>query len=35
VATTSMPLLPLVEQGSFSGALYYALNVVYLEVSEL
>jgi hypothetical protein len=35
VATTSMPLLPLVEQGSFSSALYYALNVVYLEVSAL
>jgi transcriptional regulator of acetoin/glycerol metabolism len=34
VATTSIPLLPLVESGQFDDALYYSLNVVYLEVSE-
>jgi hypothetical protein len=32
VATTSRPLLPLVEQGQFDAALYYTLNVIYLDV---
>jgi hypothetical protein len=33
VATTSLPLLPLVDLGAFDGTLYYTLNVVYLEVA--
>ena len=32
-ATSSLPLLHLVEKGAFDSALYYALNVIYLEVS--
>jgi hypothetical protein len=34
VATTSVPLLPLVERGTFLDALYYRLNVIYLELGR-
>lgn len=33
VATTSVPLLPLVATGAFLDALYYRLNVVYLDLA--
>jgi hypothetical protein len=33
VATSAMPLLLLVDGGQFDAALYYALNVIYLEVA--
>lgn len=32
VTASSVPLLPLVAAGGFDAALYYALNVIYLEV---
>lgn len=32
LATTSVPLLRLVESGGFDRSLYYVLNVIYLEV---
>jgi sigma-54-interacting transcriptional regulator len=31
VATSSVPLFTLVEQGAFDGALYYTLNIVFLD----
>ena len=34
VATTARPLWPLVESGNFDPSLYYALNVVYLNLSS-
>ena len=34
VATTARPLWPLVESGRFDPSLYYALNVVYLNLSS-
>lgn len=34
VATTTRPLWPMVESGSFDSSLYYALNVVYLKLSS-
>ena len=34
VSTTSVRMLPFVEAGEFDAALYYALNVIYLELSE-
>ncbi len=34
VARTSRPLLPLVQDGEFLAPLYYALNVIHLEVPE-
>ena len=34
VSTTPEPLLPLVRAGAFMAALYYRLNVLYVEVPE-
>jgi hypothetical protein len=34
VTATSVPILPLVQAGTFDAALYYSLNVIYLEVSD-
>jgi hypothetical protein len=34
VSTAPVPLLPMVETGSFSAALYYRLNVFYIEVGS-
>ena len=34
VSTASAPLLPLVDAGSFNAALYYRLNMVYIDLSE-
>jgi hypothetical protein len=34
VSATDVPILPLIQAGTFDGALYYALNVIYLEVSD-
>lgn len=34
VSTTSTPLLPQVEAGTFSDTLYYRLNTVHLDVTE-
>jgi transcriptional regulator of acetoin/glycerol metabolism len=33
VSTSSEPLLPLVDAGRFEAALFYALNVVHIELS--
>lgn len=33
VSTASAPVLPLVETGEFSAALYYRLNMVYIDLS--
>lgn len=35
VATSAMPVFPLVEQGAFLDVLYYRLNTTYLEVGGL
>jgi hypothetical protein len=34
VATTTMPLQGLVDRGDFDAALYYSLNLIYLDVSS-
>ena len=34
VSTSSAPLLPMVEGGSFIDTLYYRLNMVYVDVTE-
>jgi hypothetical protein len=34
VSTASAPLLPLVERSAFNAALYYRLNMIYIELSE-
>jgi hypothetical protein len=33
IATTTRPLLPLVESGQFNASLYYALNVVFIKLA--